>query len=70
MKAAFQCLRCGHLTIVEQSSFKFEEPFAGCEDETCGKKGPFKVIIEESTFIDAQKLQIQDVIFEVQSVRA
>jgi replicative DNA helicase Mcm len=59
-KAAFQCLRCGHLTVVEQSSFKFEEPFAGCEDETCGKKGPFKVIIEESTFIDAQKLQIQE----------
>ncbi|KKH46071.1 ATPase AAA [Methanosarcina sp. 1.H.T.1A.1] len=59
-KAAFQCLRCGHLTIVEQNSFKFEEPFAGCEDETCGKKGPFKVAIEDSTFIDAQKLQIQE----------
>jgi replicative DNA helicase Mcm len=59
-KAAFQCLRCGHVTIVEQNSFKFEEPYAGCEDENCGKKGPFKVIIEESTFIDAQKLQIQE----------
>ncbi len=59
-KAAFQCLRCGHLTIVEQNSFKFEEPFAGCEEETCGKKGPFKVSIEDSTFIDAQKLQIQE----------
>jgi replicative DNA helicase Mcm len=59
-KAAFQCLRCGHLTIVEQNSFKFEEPFSGCENETCGKKGPFKVIIEDSTFTDAQKLQIQE----------
>lgn len=60
VKAAFQCLRCGHLTIVEQNSFKFEEPFAGCEEETCGKKGPFKISIEDSTFIDAQKLQIQE----------
>lgn len=59
-KAAFQCLRCGHLTIVEQNSFKFEEPFSGCENDTCGKKGPFKVMIEDSTFIDAQKLQIQE----------
>ena len=59
-KAAFQCLRCEHLTIVEQNSFKFEEPFAGCENETCGKKGPFKISIEDSTFIDAQKLQIQE----------
>jgi replicative DNA helicase Mcm len=59
-KAAFQCLRCGHITEVEQNSFKFEEPFAGCENDTCGKKGPFKVSIEDSTFIDAQKLQIQE----------
>src|SRR5665647_734059 len=60
MKAAFQCLRCGHLTVVEQNSFKFEEPFSGCENDTCGKKGPFKVMIGDSTFIDAQKLQIQE----------
>ncbi len=59
-KAAFQCMRCGYITYVEQNSFKFEEPFAGCEEETCGKKGPFKVLIDESTFIDAQKLQIQE----------
>ncbi|MDD2438733.1 MAG: minichromosome maintenance protein MCM [Methanosarcinaceae archaeon] len=59
-KAAFECLRCGHVTFVEQNSFKFEEPFAGCEEETCGKKGPFKVLIEESSFVDAQKLQIQE----------
>ncbi|HWQ49936.1 MAG TPA: minichromosome maintenance protein MCM [Methanosarcina sp.] len=59
-KAAFECLRCGYLTFVDQNSFKFEEPFAGCEGENCGKKGPFKVRIENSTFIDAQKLQIQE----------
>ncbi len=59
-KAAFQCLRCGHITLVEQNSFKFEEPYGGCEEETCGKKGPFKVLIEESTFVDAQKLQVQE----------
>lgn len=59
-KAAFQCLRCGHTTYVYQEGHKFEEPFAGCEEETCGKKGPFKVIPEDSTFVDAQKLQIQE----------
>jgi len=60
VKAAFQCLRCGHTTYVEQVGSKFEEPFMGCEEETCGKKGPFKILIEDSTFIDAQKLQIQE----------
>lgn len=59
--AAFQCLRCGHTTYVEQiNGSRFEEPFMGCEEETCGKKGPFKVLIEDSTFVDAQKLQIQE----------
>jgi replicative DNA helicase Mcm len=59
-KAAFQCMRCGHITMVDQPGLKFEEPFAGCENETCGKKGPFKVLIDDSTFVDAQKLQIQE----------
>ncbi len=60
-RAAFQCMRCGHITYVEQiNRSRFEEPFAGCEEETCGKKGPFKVLIDESTFVDAQKLQIQE----------
>lgn len=59
-KAAFQCLRCEHITFVDQPSFKFEEPFSGCENETCGKKGPYKVRIEDSIFVDAQKLQVQE----------
>ena len=59
-KAAFQCLRCEHITVVEQTGYKYEEPFAGCENDTCGKRGPFKILIEESTFVDAQKLQIQE----------
>ncbi|HPS90350.1 MAG TPA: AAA family ATPase, partial [Methanosarcina vacuolata] len=37
-KAAFECLRCGYITFVDQNSFRFEEPFAGCEGESCGKK--------------------------------
>jgi Predicted ATPase involved in replication control, Cdc46/Mcm family len=58
--AAFQCLRCGHVTLVEQNSSKLEEPFAGCENETCGKKGPFKLITVDSTFEDFQELQLQE----------
>lgn len=61
IRAAFQCLRCGHITYVEQTNgSKFEEPFAGCEEETCGKKGPFKLVQTESTYVDAQRLQIQE----------
>lgn len=60
IKAAFQCLRCGHITYVDEVDTKFEEPFAGCSDETCGKKGPFKLLIDESVFIDFQAVKLQE----------
>jgi len=57
--AAFSCMRCEHVTYMPQTSQKFVEPHE-CENETCGRKGPFKILIEQSTFIDAQKLQVQE----------
>lgn len=59
IKAAFQCLRCGHITYADQG-LKFEEPFLGCENDTCGKKGPFKLIIEDSTFDNFQRIHLQE----------
>ena len=59
-RAAFECLRCGHVTFVDQSGTRFEEPYAGCEDESCGKKGPFNLLVEQSEFVDFQRIQIQE----------
>jgi DNA replicative helicase MCM subunit Mcm2 (Cdc46/Mcm family) len=58
-KAAFQCQRCGPINIIGQNSLKLIEPL-NCENDTCGKKGPFKFIPEESTFIDAKEIEIYD----------
>lgn len=59
---AFKCMRCGYITKVSQSkdSDLLDEPFAGCENETCGKKGPFKRVDEESTTYNHQYLKIQE----------
>jgi replicative DNA helicase Mcm len=59
INAAFKCQRCGHVTLVPQAEGKFVEPFE-CESEDCGRKGPFKLVHEESEFIDAQKLRVQE----------
>ncbi|MDI6888457.1 MAG: LAGLIDADG family homing endonuclease [Methanocellales archaeon] len=59
VNAAFDCLRCGHTTHKEQTGTKFTEPYA-CENESCDRKGPFKLNLNESIFVDAQKLQIQE----------
>jgi replicative DNA helicase Mcm len=57
--AAFKCQRCGEVTFMPQKEGKFIEPFE-CQNDDCGRKGPFKLIHEESEFIDAQKLRIQE----------
>lgn len=57
--AAFMCLRCEHIMFVPQTETKFVEPLE-CEMDTCKKRGPFKILVEKSTFLDAQKLQIQE----------
>ncbi|MDF1556739.1 MAG: minichromosome maintenance protein MCM [ANME-2 cluster archaeon] len=57
--AAFECQKCGHITNLPQSGSKFATPFE-CDNEQCGRQGPFKLLVKESTFIDAQKLRIQE----------
>lgn len=58
---AYECLRCGHITHVpQQGSTKQDQPFAGCENETCGKKGPFKIVHDECESIDLQNIMLQE----------
>ena len=59
INAAFKCQRCEHVTLVPQGEGKFVEPYE-CENDVCGRKGPFKLVHEESEFIDAQKLRVQE----------
>jgi replicative DNA helicase Mcm len=55
--AAFECQRCGTLTERNQESGDYTEPHecVGCERE-----GPFILDNERSTFIDSQKIRVQE----------
>ncbi|NPE28081.1 minichromosome maintenance protein MCM [Methanococcoides sp. SA1] len=57
--AVFMCMRCENTSTEPQDGPKFSEP-KYCENETCGKNGPFKLLIDQSSFLDAQKLQVQE----------
>ncbi len=59
VNAAFKCRYCDHVTFVPQGEGKFVEPYQ-CENEDCGRKSQFKLVHEESEFIDAQKLRLQE----------
>ena len=54
---AFECERCGSVMHINQDRSKLKEPFL-CE--SCERRGPFKLLIQESTFVDAQKILIQE----------
>lgn len=70
-KAAFKCQRCGEVDFMQQTEGKFAEPVE-CPNDDCGRKGPFKLIHDQSEFINQQKIIIQDLYESVtpgQSVR-
>jgi replicative DNA helicase Mcm len=55
--AAFECQRCGTLTRIPQDSGDFQEPH---ECQGCERQGPFQINYDQSEFIDAQKLRVQE----------
>jgi replicative DNA helicase Mcm len=59
MQAVFKCKRCGEITPVNQSGQFVKAPFV-CNNPSCGAKGPFDFVQEESSFIDSQDLRLQE----------
>ncbi|MDY6779532.1 MAG: hypothetical protein SV760_03085, partial [Halobacteria archaeon] len=57
LEAAFECQRCGTLTNMDQSGGEFKEPY---ECRGCERKGPFDLLYDQSDFVDAQKLRVQE----------
>jgi replicative DNA helicase Mcm len=55
-EAAFECQRCGTLSYIPQSG-GFQEPH---ECQGCERQGPFSVNYDQSTFVDAQKIRVQE----------
>jgi len=59
---AHKCLRCDFITYMPQDPQNhdiFAEPFE-CENEICGRRGPFRMIPEKSTWVNKRKIRIQE----------
>ena len=59
VEAVFECERCGEIIFVKQDSHNFKKPTA-CINPACGKTGPFKLLEEQSRFVDWQVLKVQE----------
>lgn len=55
----FQCIHCNEIIIVPQEEGRYTPPHH-CENPGCGRAGPFKLLNEESKFVDWQKITIQE----------
>ena len=59
--AAFECQRCGHVTLTPQKrEGYFQEPYE-CENDICGKKGPFELKTDECDTINSQIIYVESV---------
>lgn len=57
--AVFRCLQCGTLTPPYSQNYgRFQEPFRPCSG--CERQTKMELVPSRSTFIDAQKLRIQE----------
>jgi replicative DNA helicase Mcm len=59
MRAAFKCKRCESIQYIDQTTPFLRAPFA-CADVACRSKGPFDFVQEDSTFVDFQRIRIQE----------
>lgn len=59
VEGAFQCRRCGQVTVLPQTGVYVLEP-SRCSNPACRRTGPFELLESESTFINFQEIRIQE----------
>lgn len=55
--SAFECQRCGTMNYIPQEDGDFQEPH---DCQGCEREGPFKINFDQSEFVDAQKIRVQE----------
>lgn len=63
-EAAFKCKRCEHVNFLPQTDGRLMEPYE-CENEVCGRKGPFNLVVDQSIFADKRKIRVQESLDQV-----
>ena len=56
---AFRCLECMQMVKGVQQQFKYTMPTV-CPNDTCGNRNKWTPVVEESTFVDWQKVKVQE----------
>ncbi len=57
-EGVFECRSCGEKIRINQGDY-YTKPYQ-CSNNACNRKGPFTFLTQESTFIDWQKIRLQE----------
>ena len=58
--AVFLCLRCGNVSLQDLTRVDREDPDVKCSNSECGRRGPFRPLINSSEYVTAQKIRLQE----------
>ncbi|KAK9814673.1 hypothetical protein WJX72_009570 [[Myrmecia] bisecta] len=62
--ATFRCLECQNLVRNVEQQFRYTQPLI-CKNPTCGNRKSWMLVREESTFVDWQRVKVQELSDEV-----
>lgn len=58
--AILLCLRCGNIFLKELSRVNQEDLYFECPNHGCGRKGPFRPLINNNRYVTTQKIKLQE----------
>ena len=63
--AVFLCLRCGNVFLQDLTRFDRSDPEIKCSNPECGRRGPFRPLVNSSGYVTAQKIRLQESLEEI-----
>ena len=63
--AVFLCLRCGNVFLQNLTRVDRADPEVRCSNYECGRRGPFRPLINNSGYVTAQKIRLQEFLEEI-----
>jgi replicative DNA helicase Mcm len=63
--AVFLCLRCGNVFLQDLTRVDRADPEVRCSNHECGRRGPFRPLINNRGYVTAQKIRLQEFLEDI-----
>lgn len=66
--AVFLCLRCGNVFLQDLIRVDRLDPEIRCSNPECGRRGPFRPLVNSSGYVTVQKIRLQESLEDINGV--